>query len=193
MLGRGRGKYGIGGQEKPSEPPPGAGGRLLSRVAVTDSMFVVLSLCLVSFLPWGPHAHTPTKQSFSVVSRRGPQGPSSRMGVGRWCHGHTSPPSQEPPQNRAQLGPQALPESRHPGWLPLSSSSLLIHQTVEGWTTRQWQGTRPEDTTLAAGGLGQMRGPHPLSLPLPMENLAARHGIPSLPCSRGRSRALWEL
>lgn len=62
---------------------------LAPRVIVTDSRFVVLSLCLVSSLPWGP---PPPRQSFSVVSRRGPQGPPSRTRVGQQCLGRTSPP-----------------------------------------------------------------------------------------------------
>lgn len=66
------GGLGIGGQQKPSESPQGAGGTLAPRVAVTDSGFVVLSLS--GFLS-SLETPLPQRQSFGVVSRGAPRGP----------------------------------------------------------------------------------------------------------------------
>lgn len=77
-LGRGGGKSGVGGQEKPSESPQRAGRRLFSEL---QSLILGLLFSLFVWFPFFPGDPPYPRQSFSVVSRRGPQGPSSRTGV----------------------------------------------------------------------------------------------------------------
>ena len=173
---------------------PGGWGLLAPRAAVNLPRFVVLFLCLVSFLPWG-FPPPQTKQSFSVVSRRGLQGPSYRTGGGATTpHPHTSS-TPEPPQSPAQLVPRHFQNPGIRASCPFPPPPHPSTGTVEGLKAWQCQGSRPEGTSLATGSLGWLRGPqaHSSFLCQSMEKLAAGHGIPSLPCSVGRSRARWEL
>ena len=66
---------------------------------------------------------TPTKAELQCCQQKGPPEALQYDGVGQRCLSHASQPW-EPPQSPAPLRPQALPEPRHPGWLPLLSFSL---------------------------------------------------------------------
>ena len=80
--------------------------------------------CSLSLSAFFSSLETPPlqRQSFSVVSRRGPQGPSIKTGEGQRCCGRTSAPW-ERPQSPASPRPQAPPGLRRLGCLPLPSSS----------------------------------------------------------------------
>lgn len=130
---------------------------LAPRVAVTHPRFVVLFLCLVSFLPWGPPPH---KAELVLSAEGAPRGPPVGRGVGPRSRAHTSPPPREPPQSPAQLVPRHFqnPGIRTSCPFPPPPPDPSTG-TVEGLKAWQCQGSRPEGTSLAAGSLGWLRGP----------------------------------
>lgn len=154
------------------------------RVTVTDSRFVVLSLCLVSSLPWGP----PSPQAeFQCSQQKGPPGAPSGMGVEQHVSAtllhHRSLPG-------ALLG-SVLRHSQNPGiraGCPFPPRPIYLDPRGLGIPGNRARGRYP---WLQEAWAALEAPAH--SLPLPMEKLAGGHGIPSLPYSGGRSRALWEL
>ena len=170
---------------------PGGWGMLAPRVAVTHPRFVVLFLCLVSFLPWGPPPH---KAELVLSAEGAPRGPPVGRGVGPRSRTHTSPPPQEPPQSPAQLVPRHF---QNPG---IRTSCPFLPSPPVHWDRRRLEslavsGKQARGHFPGCRELGLVKRPpaHSSFLCQSMEKLAAGHGIPSLPCSGGRSRARWEL
>lgn len=174
MLGRGREDQGLVSRRNPLSHPGGLEDTGFQ--SCSHQFWVCCSLCLVSFLPWGP----PPKGSASVLSAEGvPRGPPSGWGWGDDATATLLGPGSLP---RAVLSPrpQALPEPRQKGCLPAPSFSpphppgSLNHRELDSLTVA---GSRYP----GSGGLGGLRGPRPLSFLLPMEMLAGGTAFPSCP------------
>lgn len=186
-LGRGTGD---GGQEKLSESPQGTAGTLAPRVAVTYSEFIVLFVCF----PFFPGDTPPPKGRALVLSAEGaPRGPPVKRGWGSEAKAALLRPGSLP---RAQL--HSVPRHfQNPGTCmprPSSLAPLSAWSLGPSWTGQPGSGREPGWGAVPwLRGVRQAERPLPTLPPFANGKARWRQGIPSLPCSCLRSRALWEL
>lgn len=166
----------------PLSHPRGLGEHWLPEL---QSLILGLLFFLFVWFPFFPGDPPPPKAELRCSQQRGPQGPSSRIGVGQRCHSHTSLPW-EPPQSPASPHPQALPEPRHLGCLSLPSlypphpHGPSDHGGLDDPAVAR---NRLEGSILVAGGLGGLRGPphhHSLFLCQWESSMEKRHSQPAL-------------
>ena len=181
----------MGGQGKLSEPPRGLGDACSQSCSHPSQICCSVSLSgFLSSLGTPP----PHKAELVLSAEGAPRGPPVGRGVGPRSRTHTSPPPQEPPQSPAQLVPRHF---QNPG---IRTSCPFLPSPPVHWDRRRLEslavsGKQARGHFPGCRELGLVKRPpaHSSFLCQSMEKLAAGHGIPSLPCSGGRSRARWEL
>lgn len=154
----------------------------------SHQFWVCCSLCLVSFLPWGP---PPPKAALQCCQQKGLPGALQQDGGGAMM----------PRPHFSALG--AFPEpclAPSPGTSRTQAKGLparsLLLPTPSTWITGPSRAGQPGSSwkpVPGLRGLGRAKRPPPTLLSFANGNARWRHGVPILPCSGGRGRTLWEL